>query len=75
MEVDCYLKMVQSRVTPTNHVIARAGFTLFRALALWRFSHHLSAKNIRKNQTKSHYLSAGPQAGTVPLYGKSGSDY
>ena len=28
VEVDCYLKMVQSMVTLTNHVIVRAEFTL-----------------------------------------------
>ena len=32
MEEDYYLKMVQSMVMPTNHVIARLGFTLRAAL-------------------------------------------
>ena len=32
MEVNCYLKMVQQTVTPTNHVIARPGFILRGAL-------------------------------------------
>ena len=31
-------------VTPTNHVIDGAGFTLRGALALWRFSQHLPTK-------------------------------
>ena len=32
---ELFVKSVQWMVTPTNHVIARAGFTLCWALALW----------------------------------------
>ena len=61
MEVDCYLKMVQQVVTPTNYDIARPTLTVYctRPLALWRFS-QLFLLNISKDQTLSH--NAGPLA-------------
>ena len=62
-------------VTPTNHVIARAGFTLRGALGTLRDFLSIFLPNIRENQKKSHHMSAGPVAGTVPHYGKSGPDY
>ena len=38
------LKNVQQVVTPTNHVIARAGFKLLGAPGTLEFSQHLPAK-------------------------------
>ena len=47
-------------VTPTNHVIARAGFTLSWALALWDFR-NIFLPNAGEDQKKS-YMSPGPMA-------------
>ena len=43
MEVDCYFKMVQKMVTPTNHVIARPGFILRGALGTFEIFTTFSA--------------------------------
>ena len=42
--MNCYQKMVQWMVTPTNHVIAEPNLHRARPLALLRFSQHLSAE-------------------------------
>ena len=58
---------------PTNHVIARARFTLGRALALWVFATSFFQIKVKtKNKKKSYHLSAGPHA---LCHGKSGSGY
>ena len=43
----------------------------------WHFedSREVFLPNIGENQKKSHHLSAGPLASTVPYYGKSGPSY
>ena len=56
--------MLLKNVTPTNYVIARAGFTLCGALALWVFL-KIFLPNIDENPShdrtqKSYHLSAGP---------------
>ena len=56
-------------VTPTNHVIA--GPNLHRAEHFGDFR-NIFLPNIREDQTKSYYFSAGPLAGTASYYGKSG---
>ena len=58
-----YLKNVQKMVTPTNHVIARAGFTLrgtsgAEPLALWDFR-NIFLPNTGKDQKMCYGLSAG----------------
>ena len=45
-------------VTPANHVIAPAGFTLCWALALWNFR-NIFLPNTGEDK-KKYYLSAGP---------------
>ena len=59
--MDCYLKIVQKRVTLTNNVIPGPHLHCAEPLALWRFSQHLSAK-YKRRPTKSLRLSAGPLA-------------
>ena len=72
--MDCYLKIVQWLVTPTNHVIALAGFTLCGALGTLKIF-ATSPPNIDEDQKKSHHLSAWPLAGPMQYYGKSGPSY
>ena len=70
--MDCYLKMLQEMVTPTNYVFARAGFTLRRALVTLKIfvtSFHQIYVKIKK---KSLHLIVGLLAGTIPYYGKFG---
>ena len=74
MEVDCYLKMVQQMVAPTNHGIVGAGFTLHRALGTLEIFVASFAK-YRRRPKKSHHLSVEPQAATAPYYGKSDPRY
>ena len=59
-EGELLLKNVQLRVTPTNHVIAGAGFTLSWTLAFWDFC-NIFLPNIGEDQKKS-YMSAGSLA-------------
>ena len=56
-------------VTPTDHVIACAGFTSRGALGTLVIFANLSDKY--RTPKKSHLLRAGHRAGTVPYYGKS----
>ena len=58
-------------VTPTNHVIAGLDLHCAGPLTLWGFSQDLSAKYRGRPKKKSYDLSAGPQSGTAPHYGKS----
>ena len=44
-------------VMPTNHVIARAGFTMSKALTLWDFR-NIFRLNTAENQ-KTSYMHAG----------------
>ena len=63
--------MVEWMVTPTNHVIAMPDLHRARPLALGDFR-NIFLPNIEEDQRKFYDLSAGPLAGTVPYYGKSG---
>ena len=58
-------------VTPNNHVIARAGFTLSWPLALWDFR-NIFLPNTGEDQTKVFYERGA--SGTVP-YVKSVPGY
>ena len=63
-------------VTPTNHVIARARFTLRGALGtLEIFATFFCKYTVGEDQKKSLHVSAGALAGNVPYYGKSGPGY
>ena len=60
-------------VMSTNHVIAGPDLHRARPLALWRFSHHLSAK-YRRRPKKILLFQLGAVAGTASYYGKYGPD-
>ena len=66
MEVDCYLKMVQWMVTPTNDVIAQPGFVLRGALGTLEIFTTLSAEYKRISKTVSPSERGAP--GTVSYY-------
>ena len=73
MEESCNWKMVQSMVTATNYVTARAEFSLRGTLdSLGIFATFSS--DIGENQKKSYHLSVEPPDGTEP-YGRSGPGY
>ena len=59
---------------PTNQVIVRAEFTLRVHKHFGNFC-NIFLPNIGEDQKKSHHLSAGLLAGTMPYYGKSGPGY
>ena len=62
-------------VTHTNHVIARAGFTLREAFGTLKIFATSSCQMLGEDKKKSYHLSVGLLAGTVLCYGKSGPSY
>ena len=62
-------------VTPINHAIVRAGFTLREALGTSKIFATNYCQIYVKTEKMSHHQSAGPLAGTVPYYGKSGPSF
>ena len=58
-------------ITPTNHVIVRAGFTLSGTLALWDFR-NIFLPNIDEDQKNSYMSGGGPGTGpsvkSIPGY-------
>ena len=80
MEVNCYCKMVQQMVTPTNYVFVTptnlltwAGFTLRRAPGTWEISKHLTA-NYSIGKDKKILPSKGG-APHIVAYGKFDPGY
>ena len=49
-------------VTPTNHVIAVAGFTFAGPQVLFRKHRNIFLPNVGEDQKKSYHLNAGPLA-------------
>ena len=56
-------------VTPTNHVIAMAGFTLREDPGTLEIFRNIFLTNMNGDQQNSYHLGIGPQA--LPYHGKS----